>query len=181
MQKRLLFDSQLLQVTISRLCQQLIENHDDFSNSVILGLQPRGIFLAERIKTVLTEELKSDILLGYLDTTFHRDDFRRRELPLKPNQTKVPFIIENKRVILVDDVLYTGRSVRAALDAMTMFGRPKDVELLVLIDRQYSRHIPVEANYVGRKVNTLPSQRVMVELREQGSKKDNIWLIPTDE
>lgn len=181
MQRRLLFDSQLLQVTISRLCQQLIENHQNFENSVILGLQPRGIYLAERIRKVLKEELGSDILLGYLDTTFHRDDFRRRDLPLTPNQTKVPFIIEDKRVVLVDDVLFTGRSVRAALDAMTMFGRPKDVELLVLIDRLYSRQIPVEANYVGRKVNTMSSQRVMVELKEQGSKKDNIWLITTEE
>jgi pyrimidine operon attenuation protein/uracil phosphoribosyltransferase len=114
--------------------------------------------------------------LGYIDITFHRDDFRRREEPLRPNQTKVPFIIEDRKVILIDDVLFTGRSVRAALDAMTMFGRPRKVELLVLIDRLYSRDSPVEANYVGRKVNTLPSQKVLVELSEQG-KEDNIWLI----
>ncbi|WP_258105269.1 bifunctional pyr operon transcriptional regulator/uracil phosphoribosyltransferase PyrR [Marinoscillum sp. MHG1-6] len=177
MQKRLLLDGKLLQITISRLCQHLIENHDDFANTVILGLQPRGIYLAERIKKTLEAELKKTIDLGYLDTTFHRDDFRRREDPLKPNQTKVPFIIEGKNVIVVDDVLYTGRSVRAALDAMTTFGRPAKVELLVLIDRMYSRDIPVEANYIGKKVNTLESQKVKVELKEQGSEKDNIWLI----
>ncbi|MEQ8472698.1 MAG: bifunctional pyr operon transcriptional regulator/uracil phosphoribosyltransferase PyrR [Marinoscillum sp.] len=176
MQKRLLFNSKLLQITISRLCQHLIENHDDFSDSVILGMQPRGIYLAERIRKELEKILNKPIKTGYLDTTFHRDDFRRRDHPLTPNQTKVPFIIEDKNVILIDDVLYTGRSVRAALDAMTMFGRPAKVELLVLIDRMYSRHIPVEGNYVGRKVNTLPSQRVLVELQEQG-KKDNIWLM----
>lgn len=176
MQKRLLFNSQLLQVTISRLCQHLIENHGDFSNTVILGMQPRGIYLAERISKCLEVSLEKKIMLGYLDTTFHRDDFRRRDMPLTPNQTKVPFIIEDKKVILIDDVLYTGRSVRAALDAMTMFGRPRKVELLVLIDRMYSRHVPVEASYVGRKVNTMPSQRVLVELEEQG-KKDNIWLM----
>lgn len=177
MQKRLLLDSKLLQITISRLCQHLIENHDDFSETVILGLQPRGIYLAERIKKVLESELDKSIEIGYLDTTFHRDDFRRRDNPLTPNKTHVPFLLENKNVVIVDDVLYTGRSVRAALDAMTMFGRPKSVELLVLIDRMYSRDIPIQANYVGRKVNTLDSQKVKVELMEQGSKKDNIWLI----
>ncbi|MFY0606208.1 MAG: bifunctional pyr operon transcriptional regulator/uracil phosphoribosyltransferase PyrR [Cyclobacteriaceae bacterium] len=176
MQKRLLFNSKLLKITISRLCHHLIENHGDFSETVILGMQPRGIYLAERIKKGLQQELDKEVPTGYLDTTFHRDDFRRRVIPKTPNQTNVPFVIEDKKVILIDDVLFTGRSVRAALDAMTMFGRPSKVELLVLIDRMYSRDVPVEANYIGRKVNTMPSQHVLVELEEQG-KKDNIWLI----
>lgn len=180
MQKRLLFDSQLLKVTISRLCQQLIEVHDDFSQSVIIGMQPRGIFLAQRIQSELEKLTGSTIHLGFLDTTFHRDDFRRRDEPITPSQTKIPFLIENKNVILVDDVLFTGRTVRAALDAMNTFGRPAKVELLVLIDRLYSRHIPVEANYVGRKVNTIQSQKVLVEIEEQG-KEDNIWLINKEE
>jgi len=180
MQKRLLFDSQLLQVTIGRLCRQLIEVHDDFSNTVVIGLQPRGIFLAERIKKELDKMLPDKVLLGYLDTTFHRDDFRRRDEPISPSQTKVPFLIEGKNVILVDDVLFTGRTVRAALDAMNTFGRPSKVELLVLIDRLYSRHIPVTADYVGRKVNTIQSQKVLVELAEQGA-DDNIWLINKEE
>ena len=180
MQKRLLFDSQLLKVTISRLCQQLIEVHDDFSNSVILGMQPRGVFLAERIKSELEKTGIDNLDLGFLDTTFHRDDFRRRDEPITPSQTKIPFAIEDKQVILVDDVLYTGRTVRAALDAMNTFGRPEKVELLVLIDRLYSRHIPIEANYVGRRVNTIQSQKVLVELKEQGM-KDNIWLINKEE
>jgi len=180
MQKRLLFDSSLLKVTISRLCQQLIEIHDDFSQSVIIGLQPRGIFLAERIKEELEKLIGSDIHSGFLDTTFHRDDFRRRDEPIAPSQTKIPFLIENKNVILVDDVLFTGRTVRAALDAMNTFGRPSKVELLVLIDRLYSRHLPIEANYVGRKVNTIQSQKVLVELHEEGE-ADNIWLINKEE
>lgn len=180
MQKRLLFDSPLLRFTISRLCQQLIEVHEDFAQSVIVGMQPRGIHLAERIKTELENLVKSQIHLGYLDTTFHRDDFRRREEPITPSQTKIPFLIENKNVILVDDVLFTGRTVRAALDAMNTFGRPAKVELLVLIDRLYSRHIPIEANYVGRKVNTIQSQKVLVELDEQ-QKEDHIWLITKEE
>ncbi len=175
MQRRLLLDSESLQITIQRLCRQLIENHDDFSDSVILGLQPRGIFLAERIKKELDVILNSDVSLGYLDTTFHRDDFRRREEPKRPSVTKVDFLIEGKKVVLIDDVLYTGRTVRAALDAMISFGRPMKVEYLALIDRLHSRDVPIEGNYIGRKVNTLPSERVSVELKEQGG-KDNIWL-----
>ncbi len=180
MQKRLLFDSQLLKVTISRLCQQLIEVHEDFSQSVIVGMQPRGIFLAERIKKELENLSIQEVKLGLLDTTFHRDDFRRRDELIEANQTKISFPIEDQNVILVDDVLFTGRTVRAALDAINAFGRPSKVELLVLIDRLYSRHIPIQANYVGRKVNTIQSQKVLVELKEQG-KKDNIWLINKEE
>jgi len=181
MQKRLLLNSHHLKITISRLCHQLVENHDDFKNSVILGLQPKGIFLAERIKSELEEITGKSIDLGYLDTTFYRDDFRRRDEVITPNETKIPFIIEKKKVIIVDDVLYTGRSVRAAMDAMIAFGRPDKVELLILIDRIHSRDIPVEANYVGRKVNTIQSQKVLVELKEQNTKEDNIWLIDKED
>ncbi|MCG8318329.1 MAG: bifunctional pyr operon transcriptional regulator/uracil phosphoribosyltransferase PyrR [Cytophagales bacterium] len=181
MQKRLLLDAKLLDITISRLCQQLIENHGGFEETVILGLQPRGIFVAERIKTKLESLLQHEIQTGKLDTTFYRDDFRRRETPLKANTTHVPFIVENKKVVLIDDVLFTGRTVRAALDAMTAFGRPSKVELLVLIDRTYSRDIPIQPQYVGKYVNTLFSQKVLVELKEQGKKKDNIWLIDKKE
>jgi pyrimidine operon attenuation protein / uracil phosphoribosyltransferase len=177
MQKRILIDNQHLSITIERLCHQLIENHDDFENSIILGLQPRGVFLAERITKKLKEILKKEINLGYLDATFFRDDFRKKEVPLKAAETKVPFLIEDKKVILVDDVLYTGRTVRAALDAMIAFGRPQKVELLVLVDRKYSRDLPIQPNYVGTRVNTSESEKVLVELIEQGLEKDNIWLV----
>jgi pyrimidine operon attenuation protein / uracil phosphoribosyltransferase len=177
MQKKLILDTDLLDITLSRLCQQLIENHNDFAESVILGMQPRGIYLAELIHEKLEKSLKKRIDLGYLDATFHRDDFRRREIPVKANETKVPFIIENRNVILVDDVLFTGRTVRAALDAMIAFGRPKKVELLVLIDRKYNRDLPIAPDYVGKTVNTLASQRVLVDWQAQGSKQNKIWLI----
>jgi pyrimidine operon attenuation protein/uracil phosphoribosyltransferase len=177
MQKRLVIDSQLLTITIDRLCQQLIENHDNFNDSIILGLQPRGVFLAERITQKLKEILKKDIQLGYLDVTFYRDDFRKKDAPLLANATKVPFLVEDKKVILVDDVLYTGRTVRAAMDAMIAFGRPKKVELLVLVDRKYSRDLPIQPNYKGTQVNCLESEKILVELKEQGLKNDNIWLI----
>lgn len=176
MQKRLILDGSLLDITIRRLGQQLIENHQKFGQSVILGLQPRGVHLASRIHRYLEEQTGAQIPLGQLDTTFYRDDFRRRESPIRANSTNVPFIIEDKRVILIDDVLYTARSVRAALDAMTAFGRPKSVELLVLINRRYSRDLPIEPTYIGRSVNTLHSQRVLVEWQEQGAEKDQIWL-----
>jgi len=177
MQKRLILDGPLLEITISRLCQQLIENHQDFKDSVILGLQPRGIFLAERIQEKLTSLLQEKVRMGFLDITFYRDDFRRRDIPLEANTTSVPFIVENQKVILVDDVLYTGRSVRAALDAMIAFGRPRKVELLVLVNRRYSRDLPIQADYTGINVNTMPSQRVLVEWESHGAKKDNIWLV----
>lgn len=180
MQKKLIIDSHLLDITINRLCQQLIENHGDFQNSAILGLQPRGIFLAERLQQKLEQYVGRPIKTGRLDTTFFRDDFRRREQPLKANATHVPFIIEEKKVIIVDDVLFTGRTVRAALDAMTAFGRPEKVELLTLIDRKYTRDLPIAPDYVGRHVNTIATQRVLVAWKEQGEEKDQIWLINND-
>lgn len=176
-QKRLILSSPLLEIMTSRLCQQLIENHQDFANSVIMGLQPRGIYFAERIISELRQITGKDILLGHLDATFYRDDFRRRDSPLLPNKTQVPFLIEGKRVILIDDVLASGRMVRAALDAMTAFGRPKMIELLVLIDRRYNRELPIEPDYVGMKVSTLETQRVKVEWKEQGFEADHIWMV----
>jgi len=179
MQKRLILDSSLLDITISRLCQHLIENHGNFDEALILGIQPRGVFVAERIKKRLESLISKEVLVGHLDMTFYRDDFRRRDEPIKANTTSVPFVIEDKNVILIDDVLYTGRSVRAAMDAMTAFGRPKKVELLVLVNRRYSRDLPIAPDYVGKHVNTVQSQRVLVEWKEQGAENDNIWLITT--
>ena len=177
MQKKLILNQELLEITISRLCYQLIENHNDFAESAILGLQPRGKYVADRIKEKLESLTKRKIDIGYLDTTFHRDDFRRRDTPKKANATNIPFLIEDKNIVIVDDVLYTGRSVRAALDAMISFGRPRSVELLVLIDRKYTRDLPIQPNYVGKSVNTMQSHHVEVEWREFGGKKDKIWLL----
>jgi pyrimidine operon attenuation protein / uracil phosphoribosyltransferase len=179
MQKKLILDSDLLDITLSRLCQQLIENHQDFAETVIIGLQPRGVFLAQIIHQKLEKILKKTIPLGLLDTTFHRDDYRRREIPVKATETRIPFVIEGKKVVLVDDVLFTGRTVRAAMDAMIAFGRPAKVELLVLIDRKYNRDLPIAPDYVGKIVNTLASQKVLVELEEKGT-NNKIWLINKD-
>ena len=177
MQKKLILDQKLLDITLDRLCHQLVENHGNFANTVLIGLQPRGVYLAERIAARLREMLKKDVPIGYLDTTFHRDDYRMRDMPIMANATTIPFIIEHKMVVLIDDVLFTGRSVRAALDAMIAFGRPLKVELLVLVNRKHTRDLPIEPNYVGRSVNTLQTQKVLVEWKVQGKGKDSIWLI----
>lgn len=178
MQKRVILDSQLLEITINRLCQQLIENHGNFENSVLIGLQPRGVFLASKVHKKLTSILNKDILFGKLDITFHRDDFRRRNDPISPSKTEIPFLIEGKSVVLIDDVLFTGRSIRAAMDAMTTFGRPEKVELLTLIDRKYTRDLPIEANYIGLAVNSMISQKVIVEWEGQDKVKENkVWLV----
>lgn len=180
MQKKLILDSDLLDITLSRLCQEIIENHDQFADSVILGLQPRGVHLANLIQEKLKKITGHEIPVGYLDSTFHRDDFRRRDTPAKASEMRVPFMIEGKKVILIDDVLFTGRTVRAALDAMIAFGRPAKVELLVLIDRKHNRDLPIAADYVGRNVNTIATQKVLVELQAQGHKQNRIWLISHD-
>ncbi len=178
MDRRLIFNSESLNITVKRLCYQLIENHHDFSASVILGLQPKGVFMAEKIKKLLASDFDLQVPLGSLDSTFNRDDFRRREIDIIPNAMYVPFGLEDKKVIIVDDVLYTGRSVRAGLDAMLSFGRPKNVELLVLINRKYSRELPIEPKYIGKNVNTLVTEKVVVELKEQGATEDSVWMIP---
>ena len=177
MEKKIILSAQLLEITMSRLAQELVENHQDFKQTVLIGLQPRGIFFAEKIKQKLLELQTQPIELGYLDVTFYRDDFRRRDAPLKPNATKMDFIIEDKKVVVIDDVLFTGRTIRAALDAMIAFGRPQSVELLALIDRKYTRNLPIQPNYIGREVNTLASQWIQVEWTEQGHTENNIWLV----
>lgn len=166
MEKQVILNSKHLELTIKRLCYQLIETHNDFSNTVIIGLQPRGINVVMRIKTQLEKILKHEVKCGNLDITFYRDDFRRREKPLIPSATNIDFVIEGKNVILVDDVLYTGRTIRSGLDALLAFGRPKKVELLVLIDRRFRRDLPIQADYVGEAVDTLISEKVSVEWKE---------------
>ncbi len=177
MQNLTLLDGQKFQITLQRLCRQLIENHNDFSGSVLIGIQPRGIYLARRIAEELRKILpESNISQGDLDITFYRDDFRRRESQLVPNQTKIDFIIEGKKVVMMDDVLWTGRTIRAAMDALQAFGRPEKIELLALVDRRYSRHIPVAADYVGIEVDSIASQKVVVSWKEMDG-EDKIVLL----
>jgi pyrimidine operon attenuation protein/uracil phosphoribosyltransferase len=166
MEKQVILNSKHLELTLKRLSHELIESHNDFSDTVLVGLQPRGIHVVSQLKKQLEIILGKEIICGNLDITFFRDDFRRREKPLIPSITNIDFSLENKKVVLVDDVLYTGRTIRAGLDALLTFGRPSKVELLVLIDRRFRRDLPIQADYVGKMVDSLISERVSVEWKE---------------
>jgi pyrimidine operon attenuation protein/uracil phosphoribosyltransferase len=163
MEKQVILNAQHLELTLKRLAHELIESHNDFKNTVLVGLQPRGIHVLSRLKDVLEEILGHSVVCGNLDITFYRDDFRRRERPLIPSVTNIDFSLENKKVVLIDDVLYTGRTIRSGLDALLTFGRPAKVELLVVIDRRFRRDLPIQADYIGKTVDTLISERVSVE------------------
>lgn len=157
-----ILSNEQLQLTIQRLSHQLIENHYPFAETVIVGLQPRGIFLADRIVKAIRENYPEVKLhYGKLDITFYRDDVHK-ELHIA-NQTTIDFDIENKNVILIDDVLYTGRTIRAAMDALVDFGRPAKVELLVLIDRRFNRQLPIQPDYTGKAIDSILSQKVTVD------------------
>lgn len=175
-EQRVILNSQHLDLTIRRLAHQLIENHDDFSDTVLIGLQPRGVLLLERLLQILEAELGHRPQCGNLDITFYRDDFRRRDKPIIPSVTNIDFIIENKKVILVDDVLYTGRSIRSGLDALLAFGRPDIVELLILIDRRFKRQLPIQPNYTGKAVDSLISEKVAVKWGVENPSDDQVIL-----
>lgn len=177
MSQKVLLASKEMNIILHRLACQLVENHTSFENSVIIGIQPRGIYLADRIVKILKEEYGiTDIKLGHLDITFYRDDFRRSEKPLEANKTHIDFVVEDKRVIFVDDVLYTGRSIRSALTAVQSFGRPKEIELLTLIDRRFSRHLPIQPDYNGRQVDAINEEKVKVNWMEKDG-EDAVYLI----
>ncbi len=172
-----ILNEQQLAITIDRLCHQILENHLDFSQSVLIGLQPRGVYLSDRINQQLKGLLPGTAIpYGKLDITFYRDDFNKSQALHVPNQTDIGFSVENKRVILADDVLYTGRTIRSALDAMIDFGRPASVELLVLIDRRFSRQLPIQPDYVGRTIDSIVSQKVKVLWKEKDG-RDEVVLI----
>lgn len=157
------------------MANQLIEQHVDFSQTVLIGIQPRGIFLSDKIVQEIKNELPGiSLSYGKLDITFYRDDFRK-ELHVA-SKTDIPFSIEGKKVVLIDDVLYTGRTIRAALDALMDFGRPDKVELLALIDRRYSRQLPIQPDYVGKSIDSIISQKVKVCWTERDGRDEVVLL-----
>ena len=164
---------------LHRLSFQLIEDHHDFADTVIIAIQPRGVLLAERIVNFLIKE-SFKVQFGLLDITFYRDDFRRNEKVLKANKTILDFSIENKTVVLIDDVLYTGRSIRSALDALQSYGRPKAVQLLNLIDRRFSRELPIQPDYCGIQVDSRLNQKVKVNWKEHDG-EDSVYLFKNKE
>jgi len=164
-----------LAITIKRLAHQVLENHVNLDETVLIGLQPRGVFLSDQIVDEIRKETSDGIIqYGKLDITFYRDDIRK-ELHIA-NRTDIPFSIEGKNVILIDDVLYTGRTIRAALDALLDFGRPEKVELCVLIDRRFSRQLPIQADYIGKSIDAIVSQKVKVFWKRKDG-KDEVCLV----
>lgn len=178
---RVILSKEQFQLTITRLCHQLIENYPSFENCCIVGIQDRGSILSDRIIKTMKKILpKTPIDYGKLDITFYRDDFRRRDTPLKASSTHMDFIIEDKNVILVDDVLYTGRTIQAALTALQQFGRPAKVELLSLVDRRFNRALPIQSDYVGLTVDSIDEAYVKVEWKHLDG-EDQILLFSQSE
>ncbi|GAA4470407.1 bifunctional pyr operon transcriptional regulator/uracil phosphoribosyltransferase PyrR [Nemorincola caseinilytica] len=174
--KTLLNETQL-ELTLQRLAHQLVENHTDLASLAIIGIQPRGIQLSERIVRILKKiTRKKNIDHGKLDITFYRDDVHTSADIQVPSQTDMPFGISGRNVLLIDDVLYTGRTIRSAMDALIDFGRPAKVELLVLVDRRFSRELPIQPDYVGYTVDTILTQKVKVYWQEKDG-KDEVALI----
>lgn len=172
--KTLLSQQQLL-LTVQRLSKQILENNPSLTDTVLIGLQPRGIYFSDLLVEYLQKEQAVEQLrYGKLDITFYRDDVRN-ELHV-PNKTDISFTIENKKVVLIDDVLFTGRTIRAALDALLDFGRPAKVELCVLIDRRFSREFPIQASYVGRTIDTFPNEKVKVLWQQQHGKNEVVLV-----
>ena len=175
-ERRIIVSQARFKLIIERLCHQLIESYDTFHNTCLIGIQPRGVLLSERIEQRLSAILgHSGIEFGKLDITFYRDDFRRRDKPLSASITEMDFLIEGKNVILVDDVLYTGRTIQSALTALNYYGRPKQVELLVLVDRRFNRHLPIQSDFTGLRVDALDEAYVKVEWQEHDG-EDQILL-----
>ncbi len=177
MSRKILLSPAEVSIILHRLACQLIEKHLDFSQTVLIGIQPRGTFLANRLKEILESEYGiGQVTTGYLDITFFRDDFRRTDKPLEASETRIDFLIEGKTVVLVDDVLYTGRGIRAALTALQSFGRPLAIELLVLIDRRFSRDLPIQPDYRGRQVDAINNEKVIVNWAGNDG-QDSVYLV----
>ncbi len=163
---RTIHDPARFALTLERLCRHLIEEHGDFRDSCLIGIQTGGVQLAERLYARLIDLGVQHLLYGKLDITFYRDDFRTKAGPLTAHPTEIDFLVEDKRVVLVDDVLFSGRTVLSAMTALNDFGRPAAVELLVMVDRRFRRTLPVQANYRGITVDTLTNEYVDVQWAE---------------
>ncbi|MEY2937990.1 MAG: hypothetical protein RL062_579 [Bacteroidota bacterium] len=175
--KKVLMDEGLLNVVIQRLCHQLVENYSPFEKVILIGLQPRGVDLLQR----LSEELKNlypnfAIPTGVVDPTFFRDDFRRGDKQLLAHPTKIPVNLDSYKVVLVDDVLFTGRTIRAGLEAILEYGRPASIDLLVLINRKFSRQLPIEPIMIGKSVDHYDGQKVRVIWKNQENSHSEVLL-----
>ena len=162
---QVLLSSHQFELTIRRLAFQLLENNDSLNNIIFVGIQPRGVLISNKIVEIINEVYPNhEINYGVLDITFYRDDIRE-ELHI-PKETTITQSIEGKKVILIDDVLYTGRTIRAALDALQDFGRPQKVELCVLVNRRFNRELPIQPDFTGISIDTTTAQKVKVDLNK---------------
>src|SRR5215216_3505708 len=153
--------------TLTRIAHEILERNKGVDELALVGVRTRGVPIARRIARSLKEIVGQDIPTGALDITLYRDDLMRQQVGPQPlvRRTEIPFSIDNRKILLVDDVLYTGRTTRAALDALIDFGRPKNIQLIVLVDRGH-RELPIKADYVGKNLPTSPEESVQVRLQE---------------
>ena len=179
-----LLDADAISRSLARISHELIEGNRDLDRVVLVGIQTRGVPLAARLRALVAERAGVELPLGALDITFHRDDVHLREVGSPPRQpvvraTSIPFQLEGRTVVLVDDVLYTGRTIRAAIDALLEFGRPAVVQLVVLVDRGH-RELPIRPDYVGKNLPTARTERIQVELVEVDG-ADGVLLVGESE
>lgn len=173
--KQQLLDKDGLENTISRMAAEIIEQNPDLSETAIIGMRTRGVFIAQRLTDKIKEATGNIPDFGILDVTFYRDDFRTRLKQPNVQVTDIPFSIDEKNLIIVDDVLYTGRTIRAALNALMDFGRPAKIDLAVLIDRGH-RELPIQPNFVGEVSKTLSSEEIRVHI-EEVDKEDGVFIV----
>ena len=176
--KRVILSYERVDLILTRICHELVEQHQDFENSAIVSLQPRGIFFGKAIHNRLKSLFDIQCNYGELDCTFYRDDFRRNDEILLPNTMDLDFPVEDKHIILIDDVLFTGRSIRASMDAINDYGRPATLDLVTLIDRKFNREVPIQPDYVGEEVDTRTKDYVKVEWKKN---KCQVWIITDEE
>ncbi|MBT8233460.1 MAG: bifunctional pyr operon transcriptional regulator/uracil phosphoribosyltransferase PyrR [Saprospiraceae bacterium] len=161
---RQILSPQHFNITLLRLAHQIIENYPSNEIIYIVGIQEKGVILAERLIEIIKDKLKSPkIVFGKLDITFYRDDFRIREKPIVANSTQIDFDVEGKKILLVDDVLYSGRTIHAAMAALQDLGRVGQIELLTMVDRRFNRHLPIKSDYTGIQVDSLDEAYVKVQ------------------
>ena len=169
MQKgRQILSPERFKITLTRLAHELIENYPSEEALYIVGIQEKGVILADRLIEEIKKKNKNrKVFFGKLDITFYRDDFRIRTEPLKASSTQIDFDVESKSIILIDDVLYTGRTIHAAMSALQDLGRVERLELLCMVDRRFNRHLPIKADYTGIQVDSLDEAYVRVQWEHQ--------------
>ena len=183
--EKVLLDAGALERTLVRIAHEIIERNPDLDRAALVGIHTRGVPLAQRLRRLIAERSGDDVALGAVDITFHRDDVHVRggDAPLHPQplvrSTQLDFPLEGRTCVLVDDVLYTGRTIRAAIEALFAYGRPARVQLAVLVDRGH-RELPIRPDYVGKNLPTSRGERIHVQLVEI-DEVDRVLLVPTPE